>query len=43
MNIFVIGAGNVGGGQVRSAVKAGHKVTVFAETSEKLTALTSET
>ncbi|HEY3292882.1 MAG TPA: NAD(P)-binding domain-containing protein [Candidatus Nanopelagicaceae bacterium] len=43
MKIFVIGAGNVGGSQVRAAVKAGHQVSVYAETSERLSALVAET
>lgn len=43
MKIFVIGAGNVGGGQVRSAIKAGHQVTVFADGSQKLAEFVAET
>ena len=43
MKIFVIGAGNVGGGQVRSALKAGHRVSVFATPSESLEKLNAET
>ena len=43
MKIFVIGAGNVGGGQVRSAVKAGHDVTVFDQPTEQFEALLTET
>jgi predicted dinucleotide-binding enzyme len=43
MKVFVIGAGNVGGGQVRSAVKAGHQVTVLANVSDQLAELVAET
>ena len=43
MKIFVIGAGNVGGGQIRLAIKAGHQVSVFAEPSEQLVELIAET
>ncbi len=43
MKVFVIGAGNVGGGQVRSAVKAGHQVSVFATSDEKLSELVAHT
>lgn len=43
MKIFVIGSGNVGGAQVRAAVKAGHQVSVYAESSEQLVELVAET
>ena len=43
MKVFVIGAGNVGGGQVRSAVKAGHQVSVLANSSDQLAELVSQT
>ena len=43
MKVFVIGAGNVGGGQVRSAVKAGHQVSVLASASNQLAELVAET
>lgn len=43
MKVFVIGAGNVGGGQVRSATKAGHEVSVYAESTERLGELVAET
>lgn len=43
MKVFIIGAGNIGGAQVRSAVKAGHQVSVFAQGVQKLTELVAET
>jgi predicted dinucleotide-binding enzyme len=43
MKVFIIGAGNVGGGQVRSAIKAGHNVTVFDQPTEQFEALLTET
>jgi hypothetical protein len=43
MKVFVIGAGNVGSGQVRSAVKAGHQVSVLANDSNQLTELVAQT